>query len=310
VYCRVARGEFVFDDDFEAIEFVEVLRKVRDLDGWTVLAWCLMGNHYHLVLRTREVDLWRSMARFQGRVARGYNRRHRFLGRLWQSRYRARVIDSDDYYRKVVTYVHLNPVAAGLTVDPAKFEFSGHRELIGVCRPYVIDRAAALVGFGSQGGPGSPADYEAWIRAVAEARWANGPVSELPWWAQANHVDEIAETERHPQAITFDGRRLAEDRVELDLCDFAHRFETASEYSVENLTSRFRSSEHILGRIIFTTLAANRYRIRGRDIATFLAKHHNSVTKWLTKGLRKEAADPEFKRLLDTIDEAISSRSS
>ncbi len=46
VYCRVARGEFVFDDDFEAMEFVERLREVRDLDGWSVFAWCLMGNHY------------------------------------------------------------------------------------------------------------------------------------------------------------------------------------------------------------------------------------------------------------------------
>ena len=44
VYCRVARGELVFDDNFEAIEFIEVLRKVKDLDRWTVLAWCLMGT--------------------------------------------------------------------------------------------------------------------------------------------------------------------------------------------------------------------------------------------------------------------------
>ena len=51
VYCRVARGEYVFDGDFEAIEFVETLRKVKGLDGWTVFAWCLMGNHYHLVLK-------------------------------------------------------------------------------------------------------------------------------------------------------------------------------------------------------------------------------------------------------------------
>ena len=79
VYCRVARGEFAFDDDFEAVEFIEALRKVRDLDGWTIFAWCLMGNHYHLVVRTLCVDLWRSMARLQGVVARSYSRRHRTI---------------------------------------------------------------------------------------------------------------------------------------------------------------------------------------------------------------------------------------
>jgi len=96
VYCRVARGEFVFDDDYEAVEFVETLREVRDLDGGSVLAWFLIGNHYHLVVKTRNVDLWRSsMARLQGRISRAHNRRHRYLGRLWQSRYRTRVVDTN-----------------------------------------------------------------------------------------------------------------------------------------------------------------------------------------------------------------------
>lgn len=73
VYCRVARGEFVFNDEYEAHEFAEVLRDVRDLDGWTVFAWCPTGNHFHLVLKTRNVDLWGSMARLQGTVSRRYN---------------------------------------------------------------------------------------------------------------------------------------------------------------------------------------------------------------------------------------------
>ena len=52
-------------------------------------------NHYHLVVKTRNVDLWRSMARLQGRISRAHNRRHGYLGRLWQSRYRARVVDTN-----------------------------------------------------------------------------------------------------------------------------------------------------------------------------------------------------------------------
>lgn len=73
VYCHVARGEFVFDEDFEAMEFVESLRDVRDLDGFSIVARCRMGNHSHLVIRTRDVEFWRSMARLQARVSRAYN---------------------------------------------------------------------------------------------------------------------------------------------------------------------------------------------------------------------------------------------
>ena len=77
VYCRVTRGEFVFDDPFEAAEFVSAVREVRDLHGWRIFAWTLMANHYHLVIKTGAIPLWRSMLRLQSEVARAFNKRHR-----------------------------------------------------------------------------------------------------------------------------------------------------------------------------------------------------------------------------------------
>ena len=170
LYSRVARGEFVFDDPRESEEFVEAVRQIGDLHGWRMLAWCLMGNHYHLVVKTGTVPLWRSMQRLQSKVARDFNRRQRYLGRLWQSRYRARIIDTTDYFRQVVSYVHLNPVAAGIVDDPIDYPNSGHREIVGHRRPRLIDIPSVLVGFDD--GPGSTAceNYLAWVRAVAEAR--------------------------------------------------------------------------------------------------------------------------------------------
>ena len=57
VYSRVARGEYVFDDPYEAEEFVEAVRQVGGLHDWRVLAWCLMGNHYHLVIKTGTIPM-------------------------------------------------------------------------------------------------------------------------------------------------------------------------------------------------------------------------------------------------------------
>jgi REP element-mobilizing transposase RayT len=281
VYCRVARGEFVFEDDFEAIEFVETLRKVKGLDGWTVFAWCLMGNHYHLVLKTRKVDLWRSMARLQGTVARNYNGRHRYLGRLWQSRYRARVIDSDDYFRQVVCYFHLNPVAAGIVDDPADFRYSGHRELMGLCKPFVIDRRATLAGFCPSDEKNFTDAYLEWIRSVADAKWATTDIKDLPWWNRPKDLDEIADAELHLKATAFDGTSLAE-------------------------ASRSRSKNRIQGRIEFATLAISRYRYRICDVADLIHKHRSSITLWLNKGLLTENTDLEFARRLDQLDEQIS----
>ncbi len=307
VYCRVARGEFIFDDDSEAMEFVERLREVRDLDAWSILAWCLMGNHYHLVVKTRDVELWRSMARLQARVSRDYNRRRGFFGRLWQGRYRARVVDTNEYYRQVLAYVHLNPVSAGIVSDPADYRLSGHRELIGLCRPHVIDKRSALIGFDSLAGGDSACEYLKWVRSAAEAQWTQASVIELPWWKTARNVDEIADPGRHPAATLFDGRQLAEERLEIELSEFASRFEVFSSHALNDLASRFRKPNQIRGRIEFVTLALPRYGFRGRDVAELLGKHGNSVTSWLSKGLSLERSDPTFKRRLDHLDAQISS---
>jgi len=58
VYNRVASGEAVFSDPNEAVEFIEFIRRVKKRDGWTVFAWVVMSNHYHLVIRTGTTPLW------------------------------------------------------------------------------------------------------------------------------------------------------------------------------------------------------------------------------------------------------------
>jgi REP element-mobilizing transposase RayT len=302
VYCRVARGEFVFDDAEEAVEFVEIVRRVRDLDGWKVLAWCLMGNHYHLVVRTASVPLWRSMLRCQADVARGFNRRRRFLGRLWQSRYRARIIDSQDYFRQVVSYVHLNPVAAGVVGDPCDYRNCGHGEILGRREPRLIDVAAVLRGFEGESGEGARQRYLEWVRAVAEARWFAEGVEKLPWWKEANDVDEIITPGRHPEARTFDGRALEDDRLALDLYAFASIFETLSGHAIAELASALRGPDLIRGRVELTTLGVGRYGLRARDIATLIGKHPSSVSRWLNLGRCWERKDSSFRDRLDLLD--------
>jgi putative transposase len=306
VYCRVGRGEFVFDDEVEAAAFVEVVRKVRDLDRWNILAWCLMANHYHLVVQTGKVPLWRSMARLQGRVARGFNQRKRYLGRLWQSRYRARVIDTQDYFRQVVCYVHLNPVAANIVTDPADYPNSGHREIVGQSEPRLVDPAVVLRGFTGRIGAIARRSYLTWMRSVAEARLHTRRVGSLPWWAEARDVDDIAEEEKHPHATTYDGQPLEDHRRRLDLGNFVARFERFSGHSIDDLASPLRSRTLIQARIELTMLAVARYGLRSCDVAKLVGKDRTSLTRWMTLGLRLERTDPAFRDRLDTLDKAIS----
>jgi REP element-mobilizing transposase RayT len=307
VYSRVARGEFAFDDPYEAEEFVETVRRVRDVHNWRVLAWCLMGNHYHLVVKTGTVPLWRSMQRLQSIVAREFNRRRGYLGRLWQSRYRARIIDSNDYFRQVVSYVHLNPVAAGVVYDPVDYPNSGHREIVGHRPPRLIDISSVLAGFSE--GPGSTAQerYLAWVRAVAEARWFAQGLEELPWWKGARDTTEIVDGKTHPEAKTFDGKSLEYERPSVSAANFANMFERFSGHSIADLSSPLRTSDLTRGRVELTTLAVTRFEIRSTDLADLIGKHRSSITRWLNIGLHQQRNDRAFRLRIEFLERKISS---
>jgi len=306
VYCRVARGEIVFDDPYEAEEFVAKVREIRDLDGWRILAWCLMGNHYHLVVKTGSIPLWRSMLRFQAGVAREFNRRRQYLGRLWQSRYRARIIDSTDYFRQVVSYVHLNPVAAGLVTDPVDYANSGHREIVGHRPARLIDLPSVLIEFEEHLGNGARENYSRWVRAVAEAKWIDQGLEELPWWKSARDKDEITPPKIHPEAETFNGHRLDDERAACTLDEFVELFERCSGHAIEDLASPLKTSCLFRGRVELTLLGVSRYCFRASDIAKLVNKHTSSMTRWINQGLLREREDPTFRDRINNLDQQIS----
>lgn len=306
VYCRVARGEFVFDDPIEADAFVSAVREVRDLDGWRILAWALLSNHYHLVVKTDRLPLWRSMLRLQSDIARGFNRRHRYLGRLWQSRYRARLIDSQDYFRQAVSYVHLNPVAANIVSDPADYRRCGHSEILGIEEPVLIDVPAVLRGF-DDGLADNPRDrYLSWIRQIAELRWIDQGIRKLPWWKSADHLDEIASPLTHPKARTFDGLSFEDERVGIAIEDFIRFFERHSGYIIQDLRSSLRRPMHVQARIEFATLAAARHGIRSTEIADSFQKHPTTIARLIRRGLRRLLEDRSFRDRIDSLDRQIS----
>jgi REP element-mobilizing transposase RayT len=307
VYCRVARGEFVFDDPFEAEEFVAAARRVFDLDDVRVMAWCLMGNHYHLVIQTGTTPLWRSMLCVQAAVARGFNRRRRFLGRLWQSRYRARVIDSTEYLRQVVSYVHLNPVAAGVVDDPVEYPNSDHREIVGYRPPRPVDLSSVLAGFEGPSVTEPRESYGAWVRAVAEAKWLDRSISVLPWWRTARDQDEVVPPGGDLDAETFDGHPFDDVRPNFTAIDCLRLYEEITGHDRGDLASVLRTQKLVEERVELTLLAVSRFGVHSRDIADLIQKHPSSMTRWLNHGLTRERTDAVFRGRIDRLDRLICS---
>ena len=296
----------VFSKPDEAHEFVEVVADIKKLHAFEVLAWCLMGNHYHIVIRTRSFPLWRSMARIQSRVARGHNRRRRILGRLWQSRYKARVVFDDRYYRQLLAYVHLNPVAAGLVEDPAAHPWSGHSALIGQIPAKLVDVDPALVGFGGTLEKSRKAYLEQ-VRLVAEARWIDAGVRKLPWWKKVSNDDQLIEEEDAQDAVDFRGETVScvpSNRIDLELAAGLACEATGS--SMADLRGRSTSAGISLARKALATLAVDHLEHSVADVADLLNKHPGSVSRWLKTPCSTDEHDDSVSAILDIATELSS----
>ena len=95
--------------------------------GLEVFAYCLMSNHYHVCLRTPKGNLSRVMRHVDGLYTQGFNRSHGRDGSLFRGRYRAILIDADEYLAAVVRYIHLNPVEARVVKLPEEYRWSSHK---------------------------------------------------------------------------------------------------------------------------------------------------------------------------------------
>lgn len=136
-YHLVTRGNNrrrIFDDDFDRAIFLMILAAVARKYGWTIVAYCLMDNHYHLIIRLgpAEKGLSRGMCELNTGHAVEYNQRHGRVNHLFGKRYWSRMLKDDADLLTNVRYILLNPVRAGTTDRPGTHVWSSYRATIGL----------------------------------------------------------------------------------------------------------------------------------------------------------------------------------
>jgi putative transposase len=134
VICRGIERRAVFLDDTDHADFVRRLASLAAEGAFSVYAWALLPNHFHLLCRTLRDPLSRCMHRLLTGYVVNFNRRHARHGHLFQNRFKSIVCQEDTYLKELVRYVHLNPLRSGLVDSPEALErypYCGHGALTG-----------------------------------------------------------------------------------------------------------------------------------------------------------------------------------
>ena len=124
----------VFKSQRDREKFLDYLKSATMRYGAVIHAFCLMSNHYHLLMETPEGNLSRIMRHINGAYTTYFNVKRKRAGHLFQGRYKAILIEADDYLAELSRYIHLNPVRVGMVERPEQYQWSSYQSYTGQCK--------------------------------------------------------------------------------------------------------------------------------------------------------------------------------
>jgi REP element-mobilizing transposase RayT len=156
----------IFRNDRDRRTFLRLLGETAARFGWSVTAYVLMTNHFHLVIQTPQPNLSRGMQWLNGTYAGWFNRVHKRCGHLFQGRFHAFLIEKETYFAEVLRYVVLNPVRAKMVERAEDYRWSSYRATAGLeAAPAWFDLTSALQTLGAEETAAAQTEYRSFVNA-------------------------------------------------------------------------------------------------------------------------------------------------
>jgi len=127
VMNRSRKGQEAFATVEDCNSFIDIIKDAAEIFNMKITAYCLMTNHYHLLVQTPDANLSRCMRHINGIYTQRYNARNGCDGTLFRGRYKSIVVDADSYLLELVRYIHRNPLRAGIVAKLDDYEWSSHK---------------------------------------------------------------------------------------------------------------------------------------------------------------------------------------
>lgn len=290
----------IFRIDRDREDFLNRLANQCMEGNLIVYAWCLLSNHFHLLVRTGRQPIFRSMKKLLTGYVVNFNLRHKRTGHLFQNRYKSIICEDDPYLLELTRYIHLNPVRAGRVVELEglnNYQWAGHSAIMGRVEREWQDIETVLGYFGS--GREAVKKYEQFVRkGVSQGRKpelvGGGLIRSVGGWSQVLSLKrrgvKVASDERILGSERFIERLLSEaeereketlrlSRKVPDLPTLARKIVKEEGIEESELRSGMRKKRVVKGRRILCQLAVRKMGYPGAEVARFLGVTTSAVNR-------------------------------
>jgi REP element-mobilizing transposase RayT len=263
VYHITSRGNArrkIYRDDKDKEIFLAVLTSVTKRFNWLCHAYCLMDNHYHLLIETPDANLSRGMRQLNGVYTQNYNRRHNRTGHVFQGRYKAILVEKESYLLELCRYVVLNPVRAKIAEKPRDWRWSSYAGTAGIRKaPECLTTDWILGEFGSTR-KRAIENYKAFVKAGEKEQ---SPFRELEGQILLGEEGFIE---------TF--RSLLREKEDIEEIPKSQRY--AGRPGIPELFEKTIDKEE-RDKVIYT--AHVKYGYTYKEIAEYLGLHYTTISK-------------------------------
>ena len=264
VYHVTSRGngrQNIFLDRQDNRNFLELFGKTLERFNWTCHAFCLMVNHYHLMIETPDANLSKGMHHLNATYCQAHHKRHDTVGHLFQGRFKAIVVDRESYLLELARYVVLNPVRAGLVARPEDWPWSSYRATVGlpVSEESEFLTTSWLLG---QFGPDEITARQRYLDFVASGIGLDSPWPQLQsqlFLGKETFIDKLRDAIPEKKAV----------KEILKLQRYANRPQLKEIFA--DWKTRKKRDEAIVASYVT-------YRYEQREIANFLGIHYTTVS--------------------------------
>lgn len=196
----------VFKSQRDREKFLTYFESAVTRYGATIHAFCLMSNHYHLLIETPCGNLSQVMQHINGAYTNYFNTKRKRSGHLFQGRYKAILIEADEYATELSRYIHLNPVRAGMVKRPEEYPWSSYRDYIGERKTLEWLNTGFIHGYFSKKVPDAERKYRKFVEELLGKEYEN-PLSATVAATMLGGTEFIQEiTDRH-----IDGKQIDRD---------------------------------------------------------------------------------------------------